>query len=288
MFDFDDDVMEKLHEEHFAQPVLVCWYSGGFRHSDGVALLKDFTDGLIDMIPDQLVLGFPDYYGMTDEGYDGWPKYVDKLVAEIDKHDHIRGRPLILLGHSRGACPAMSVANRLGPRVLKLYICACGPIIPGQPTGWEMMSKDFKKGGNKELLVWFSGLNPNPMLSQVARMNRDQVEEAIKQSPWLRDTTELMRVQYRDAMFPDMTSESSPCGQVRCPIMAAGLLRDPGCLPEAAKGWKFSTSNVFELVTIDAGHMDCLEFKENDRGRWKCELLDEFSKDMEQFIPGYN
>lgn len=86
MFDFDDDVLDQLETpaEPQQEPVLVCFYSGGFYHNDGRKLLNDLLESAAKKgIGDTLVLGFPDHYGIKGEGYEWWPIYVDRLVEEL-------------------------------------------------------------------------------------------------------------------------------------------------------------------------------------------------------------
>jgi len=262
---FDLEALEKLDKQpkkpkKRKAPVLVCFYSGGFRHADGVKLLKDITDGAAQYgLREQLVLGFPDYYDMTEEGYEPWPKYVDRLVQEIDTTKDYKSRPLILFGHSRGAEAALSLATRLGDRVLKIYIAACGPIKLGVPTGWENLSKNFKVGGTRALLTWFATLQPgNILLSRTSRLPLEEMEAAVKGSKWLTDTVNVMAVQYKDAMFPNMTADEPHIAMVSCPIVAVSPLYDGGCQPDLAAEWTHNTCGQFQMITVAAGHMDCL------------------------------
>ena len=41
---------------------------------------------------------------------------------------------------------------------------------PGEPTPWEILSKTFKQGGDRELLGWFYSLQPeNVFLKRAAQ-----------------------------------------------------------------------------------------------------------------------
>jgi len=264
---FEDNLLEQLDKLDEAprpppkKPVLICWYSGGFRHESGVKLLKDITEGAKKHgLTDQLVLGFPDYYGITGEGYDYWPVYIDRLITEIDGTKDYRNRPLIFFAHSRGAESALSLASRLSGRVLKIYIAACGPISLGQPTHWEHLSKNFKISGTRGLLSWFSQLNPsNILLSRTSQLPTEEMEKAVKESKWLTETVDVMSVQYKDATFPNMTSDNPGIRVVDAPIVAISPLFDPGCQPESMKAWTENTTAECQMITVCAGHMDCLE-----------------------------
>lgn len=279
MFDFDDEALDELDARPEQEPVLVCFYSGGFFHADGQKLLSDVLSSAARVgLGDSLVLGFPDHYGIEGEGIEWWPKYVDLLVEQIDSEEAYRGRPLLLFGHSRGACPAMSVATRLGSRVLKVYITGCGPIEMGKPTAWELLSTAFKKGGDKELLAWFSSLQPgNVILKRASDLPEVEIPNALAQSKWLASTVKLMRLQYRDATFPLMTGDDADIQVISAPLMVGVPLQDAGCTEEICKPWEFSSHGGCEFVVANQGHMDCI-VKDG-------EILAAFIKDMAKFVP---
>merc|ERR1712224_883045 len=169
------------------EPVLVGFYSGGFFHNDGRKLLDNLLECAAKKgIGESLILGFPDHYEFRGEGYEWWSKYVDRLVEEIDSEGY-SGRPLLIFGHSRGCCPAMSLATRLGKQVLKVYLCGSTPIETGKPTAWEQLSIGFKKGGDKELLAWFSSLQPgNEILARAAALPESEIPKVLDESKWLK------------------------------------------------------------------------------------------------------
>lgn len=266
------------------EPALICWYSGGFTHADGCKLLKDVQMMAAKHgVSDSLVLGFPNEYGITGEGYSWWPGYVDILIDKID--EKFFGRPLLLFGHSRGCCPCISVASRLGDRVLKVWVTSCGAIKVGEPTPWEGLSYEFKKGGDKELLAWFASLQPgNFLLARTSQLPPDEVQGAIKASKWLTDTVALMRVQYRDATFPDMTSPNSPIKRLKCPITGICPLLDMGSQPDVIAEWEGITTGHFEMIMVQAGHMDVLQAADKDK---KGGMLEIICPDMATFMPNY-
>lgn len=238
-------------------PFFCAWYSGGFSPKDGEKLLAPLIEAVRDVgLKDAAIFHFPDAYGMTDEGREPWASYIDLLIEEIDK---IAGssRPLILFGHSRGAAPATCVAYRQPERVRKVYIAACGAMQLGEATGWELLSHSFKQGGDRELLKWFSSLQPqNILLHRTAHETSDaEFEEQVQSSKFLSDMLQLMRCQYRDAMYPDPARDF---GEMEVSIMAFSPLLDPSCQPEHCKDWGRLT-NDFQLQTVNAGHMDCLQ-----------------------------
>lgn len=263
MFDFDDDALDALGPvSPYAgkEPVVVCWYSGGFYHEDGIKLYSEFLKAAAKSgIGDTLTLGFPDYYGYEDEGYDKWPAYVDRLVYEIDSVDEYKDRPLLLMGHSRGACPAMSLATRLGERVLKIYIVSCGAIPLGEPTPWELLARRFKESGDKGLLEWFYSLQPeNVILQRISSLKAEEIPAAVSESKKIEQMVKLMRLQYKDAMFPDMCAEDPPIKAVACPLWTCWPSLDPSCTKEVMQAWSKNTTGEFNVMKFKAGHMDIL------------------------------
>lgn len=288
---FDDDVLDQMVEEDAArEPILVGWYSGGFYPPEGRALLTDIMASAREAeIKDTLVLDHPDGYDIEGEGYDPYPKYIDRLIAEIDSDPARAGRPLLLLGHSRGACPCMAVSTRLGKRVLKVYIVSCGAMTPGKPTGWEMMSHDFKKGGDELLLAWLLSMQPGNLILKRAldtAADKKALQELYDDSKWLREMVSLTRMQYREAMYPDMPNKVIDV--IEAPIMAISPLQDPSCPPEANEGWAKMTTGGFELKTLDAGHMDVLKATQANKKKgilYSFPLGDLLAPDFAKFLP---
>jgi len=241
------------------QPLFCAWYSGGFAPKDGEKLLEPLLQAVKNAgVKDVAVFHFPDAYEMTGEGREPWATYVDLLVREINKAAGSKHRPLILFGHSRGAAPATCVAYRLGSRVKKVYIAACGAMRSNEPTGWELLSKSFKEGGDRDLLQWFSGIQPGNILLHRAAFetSNKEFEEQIQSSKFLSDMLDVMRSQYRDAMYPDPDRDF---GKMAVPIMAFSPSLDESCQPEHCEAWGLLTSGGFQLESLDAGHMDCLQ-----------------------------
>lgn len=250
----------KAHCHAYGEPLLVCWYSGGFTADEGKALLSNFLLGAAQHgIKDHLVLHFPNEYGMEAEGHKPWGRYVDQLIYEINKDKQNRERPLILFGHSRGAAPCLSVATRLGRRVRKVYVAACGAMKVGEPTGWELMSKEFKAGGDRALMQFFASMNPdNTLLNRTATAPDDEMKATIEGSKFLKEKVRLFATQYRDAMFPDMNWDVKV---ISSPLTCLQPLQDQTCPAELCEAWRGMTTGRFSLVPLDAGHMDCLDPK---------------------------
>lgn len=275
MFDFDED--EKIDG---SEPLLVCWYSGGFPRADGNKLMAPLIEAAKEVgFTNSLVLDLFNEYDIEGEGREPWATYVDKLVEEIDRESP--HRPLILLGHSRGAFGAMSVATRLGDRVLKVYIAASGPIKLGEPSGMEVLSIDFKeKPGDLPLLTWFSSLDPdNMMLAEMSKCTEAELQEDLSRSAMMMQKVQLMRRQYKNSMYPDMTKDilvlSVPI-MVLCPVRSAAAFDHPDNMGL----WRHNTTGEFTMETIEAGHMDCLQDKQK--------LLDGIVGDMKKFLDAWN
>ncbi|CAK9045444.1 4-xylosyltransferase IRX10L (Glucuronoxylan glucuronosyltransferase 1) (AtGUT1) (Glucuronoxylan glucuronosyltransferase 2) (AtGUT2) (Protein IRREGULAR XYLEM 10-like) (Xylan xylosyltransferase IRX10L) [Durusdinium trenchii] len=238
-------------------PFFCAWYSGGFSPKDGEKLLAPLLDAVKEAgMKDAAIFHFPDAYGIAEEGREPWAKYIDLLVEEVNQ---VAGenRPLVLFGHSRGAAPATCLAYRLQKRVKKVYIAACGAMHLGEPTGWELLSQRFKAGGDRDLLKWFSDLQPeNILLRRTAYDTSDsEFQEQVQSSKFLSEMLNLMRAQYRDAMYPDPERDF---GSMPVPIMAFSPLLDDSCQPEHCKAWGRLTED-FQLENLNAGHMDCLQ-----------------------------
>ncbi|CAL1158679.1 unnamed protein product [Cladocopium goreaui] len=264
-------------------PLFCAWYSGGFSKADGEKLLQPLMDAIhIAGVQKSSVLHFPDAYDMFGDGWEGrepWSKYVDKLVEEINKVAESESQPLILFGHSRGASPAICVASRLGARVKQVYIAACGAMQAGEPTAWETLSLNFKKGGDRELLTWFYSLQPdNVFLKRAVEKGDDEFEEQVHSSKFLSEMLSLMRRQYRDAMYPDPDRDFKA---VPANITAFAVLQDESSQPEHMEGWKLLTLGKFQNISLNAGHMDCLA--PNESG--KCELFEHLQQDLKQYLP---
>jgi len=277
MFAFDDGVLEEIDQgDPSGPPYLVCWYSGGYKKDEGRRLLVPFLESAKRVgIKDHLVLDHNNEYGMTEEGYEPYPRYVDLLVEKID--EVAAGRPLLLFAHSRGCCPAAAVATRLGCRVLKVYFVASqGAVVPGKPTPWEKLSKRFRRNGERSMLSWFSELQPgNLLLDSAAHASQEDRDEMKETSKFLANMITLMNTQYRDAMYPDMSKgviDTFPAD-----ICAIAPSKDTMCTVEACEGFHQLTSGRCDIWLIVGGHMEVLK---PDTGSTTCELHDRVLADM--------
>lgn len=284
MFDFDDEALDQMEGEpdySTKEPALIGFYSGGFLHKEGRPLLDPLLEAAAKKgIGEALVCGFPDHYGITEEGYPPWVEYVDRLVQEIDDAFG-SDTPVLIFGHSRGGEAALSLATRLGKRVRKLYIASCGGFDMGKPTPWEdPLGKGFKEGGVKRLLQWFASLQPdNLLLKSTSELAPEKIPDALAQSKFLTDKVNLMRVQYMDACFPEMTGDNPAIKAIDVPIMAFHPIEDLSCPYDACEMWKHATTASLEIHSVKAGHMSILQ-----KG---CECLEIATSDMAKFLPAF-
>merc|ERR1712167_3629 len=79
-------------------------------------------------------------------------------------------------------------------------------------------------------------------------------------SQQIKNMTELHRVQYVDAMYPDPDGDF---GLLQCPIYSVAPLQDPECQLGPMQGWMDLTSakDTSKVDWVDAGHMDCTKNK---------------------------
>ena len=96
----------------------------------------------------------------------------------------------------------------------------------------------------------------------------EPLEPRVQSSKFLSEMLELMRCQYRDAMYPDPLRDF---GHMSVPLMVFSPAHDESCQPEHCKAFASDSpfvvkawgqlSEHFELETLEAGHMDCLQMK---------------------------
>jgi len=241
-----------LQEPH-ELPVLCLWYSGGLDPTQGREQMAPMVKAAKEAgLKHVLVLDYPDTYNIQGEGSAPWCRYVDRLIEEIDKDPDRRNKPLIFLGHSRGATPAATTAAKLGKRVLKLYALSSGGPVPGQPSPFQQLSMAFKASTDLDLLKWFCGLNPVPLLLGVMRSVMSG-EMTIEESPYLTEKVGLMKRQYVNAIWPDMQKDFKV---LPIPILAVAGKYDPNESKPSMDVWKVWSTKKVKVQFIEAAHMD--------------------------------
>jgi len=263
----DDYWLESEEEEaetllDAKRPLLAIWYSGGFSVKEGRKYVDEFREAAKKNGQECVVLDHWDAYGIEGRGTANWPEYINRCIEEIDKEPHHRGRDLFLFGHSRGATAAVCTAAQLGSRVKKVYVVSTPGPTPGEESFFANLSEHFKaearKGelqGDLALLDWFLSLDPaNPVLrAMIASLKKGEI--TISDSPFLSEKLDVMKKQYREAMWPDMQRDHGP---IEAPILVVSPALDPGAQPEGCQKWAHWTNGGFELESVRAGHMDIM------------------------------
>lgn len=242
------------------KPVLGVFYSGGMSKQQGAEMVKEFlTVAAGKGITDQVLLHHPEGYDIEGDGTDAWPSYIGRLIEAIDSDADRRGRPLILWGHSKGATEAMSLATRLGERVLKVYCVASGAPRPGEVSPFQTMAENFKLGTDLDLLKWFCTMNVDRALHRMVEAV-EKGDLTIESSPYLKNKLALMKRQYVTTTYPDMARDFKV---IAAPIMGVWPMTDPSTPRDSVEAWSVWTSGGFELRKVSAGHMDCLRTREH-------------------------
>jgi len=126
------------------------------------------------------------------------------------------------------------------------------------------------------MIAFFADLQPgNVVLQRAARTSDDEREEMKESSKFLSNMVELMTVQYLHATLPDMSKgviDVFPAG-----ICAISPLSDSSCTPESLQDYRKLTMGDFQVVSIDAGHMDILKPAGDTK---KFELFDKVHEDI--------
>lgn len=292
MFDDDllDDMDAKQGEMMSKDPVLLLLFSGGFYPDEGRNLLKDVIACAEENgFRHTFVVDHPDGYDMKGSGYDPYPEYIKRCEEEIDKDPDRAGRPLVIFGHSRGCCGGMALATYFEDRVIKTFLCACGPIALGTPTMWENLSKHFQTGGDDLILEWLFSMQPGnlilPRALEVARRDPEgELQKMYADSKWLRNMVGLTRLQYKEAMYPLMTGDDPVIQKVHCDICAVCPLKDPGATPEVMAGWENISTGKFQMLEVDAGHIDILQAEKKKGQTIKFPLGDAIGPEFAKLI----
>lgn len=239
------------------RPVLCIWYSGGLDPTQGREQMEKLVNEARQAgLQHVLVMDYPDTYGITGQGSAPWCRYVEYMVKELDSDPDRRQRPVILLGHSRGATPAMTMAAKLGDRVLKVYCLSSGAPVPGYPSPFQQMSAFFRAMRDIDLLRWFCSMNPVPLLVGVMKSVEDGTM-TIYDSPFLTEKVALMKRQYVNTCWPDMKKDFI---KIHAPILVVAGKKDETVTTEAAELWKEWTSKSAKVKSLDCGHMETAGF----------------------------
>mmetsp|Transcript_27527 Transcript_27527/g.62010 ORF Transcript_27527/g.62010 Transcript_27527/m.62010 type:complete len:199 (+) Transcript_27527:75-671(+) len=157
-------------------------------------------------------MGHPDSYGIDANGTIGWKRYLDALVMDIDVAKGPQ-RPVILWGYGRGAATAMTLAGRLGARVMQLIILCAEAPAPGQEVNpFEADSMMISTSSDREIVSWLSATSHDTVLLEMA-LSIQEGTSRIQDSAHLKGILTATKKQYN--MWPDMARDMKV---VRCPL----------------------------------------------------------------------
>mmetsp|Transcript_106469 Transcript_106469/g.298166 ORF Transcript_106469/g.298166 Transcript_106469/m.298166 type:complete len:174 (-) Transcript_106469:10-531(-) len=153
----------------------------------------------------------------------------------------------------------MTLAARLRERVLKVYCVASGAPKHDEVSPFQRMAEEFKGRSDLDLLRWFCTMNADRALHRMVEAC-SAGELQIESSPYLRGKLQLMKRQYVNAIYPDMSRDFLI---LSVPILAVWPTRDSTSPEAEMEAWGTWTTGGFELRPVAAGHMDCLRTAEH-------------------------
>mmetsp|Transcript_53253 Transcript_53253/g.155105 ORF Transcript_53253/g.155105 Transcript_53253/m.155105 type:complete len:754 (-) Transcript_53253:69-2330(-) len=236
------------------EPVLVCWNIVGFRLKEGTEKLAGLFVAAKQLgIKDHVMLSYPEDYGVKGEGDETWATYVDRLIEKIDRSPRRLGRPLLLFAHSNASGAALSVAVRLGARVLKIYLVD-GPAPRPEYDVFAVSHASFKSFTDADWVQKLYSWNPgSSVLREMAKACTVEGWEVSK-SPGAQEILEHGRRMYINAVYPkvgrDLTSIPSP-------ILAFKMIEDVIDLASVA-ALQLWTTGGFDLVRVECTHVGWL------------------------------
>jgi len=126
------------------------------------------------------------------------------------------------------------------------------------------------------MLGWFASLQPgNLLLERAAAAPDDQYEAMRTGSSFLADIVDLLNVQYRNGMYPDMSK--GDIDVFPADVWAIAPSSDPKCTPDSIQGYHKITSGRCQVITVEGSHMGCLGSEGSSK---PCELHDKVIADM--------
>jgi surfactin synthase thioesterase subunit len=238
-------------------PLLVSFYSGGLTAADGRKMLRRWTAAAkLAGFEDALVLDGPMEFESECTVFDD---YVSRLEAQVSAAAGAE-RPVLLVGHSRGAMAAFGLAQRLGSRVRCLYVVACRPPLP--PDGAFGLNETWGVGASGEGRAALRALGDEGVLRGLLAWENEMMTSWLEKprASWpatVAATVERIRREYSSEVLAGM-----PLAPLGVPIVgvAASNERPLGETRQKMEGWRQMTGAAFELQTIEGrGHFNILQ-----------------------------
>lgn len=272
-----DDSSCSSDEGGGSTPVLVCFNIVGFRLQQGIEKFAGlFVSARKLGIKDHVVLSYPEDYGIEGGG-DRWWEYVDRLIEAIDKKPRRAGRPLLLWAHSLGVVPALSVAYRLGSRVLKIYMADGSAPERGGFDGWAAQTADFQSWSDARWMLQLAAWNPGSSVLQEMAAAVQQGWDPSK-SKGAQDLLAHGKRQYLNAIHPVMGRDADV---VVAPIFVFSMIRDEVVPLDHVMQLERWTTGGLHVERFDATHMGWLEPTADKATRsHRCYLFDRVCADI--------
>ena len=253
------DISELSLEGFKGPPLLVSFYSGGLNAFDGRKILRRWLAAakLAGFDEGGLVLDGPMEY---EESCTTYHEFVAALIAKVNQADPAKTRPILLVGHSRGAMSAFALAHALGPRVKKLYVVACRPPLP--PAGAFSLNDAWGVGLSDEGRQQLSRLSDEKVLTGLRSWENEMLTRWLDspRAEWpgaVAETVARVRREYSSPVLATM-----PLVPLSVPILGVAAA-DEGPKGETAQkmeGWKAMTTKGFELKVLEGlGHFNILQ-----------------------------
>jgi len=259
-------------------PVLVCWNIVGFRLQQGAEKLAGlFWSARRLGIKDHVVLSYPEDHGIEGEGEGKWREYVESLIKAIDRKPRHVGRPLLLWAHSAASAAALSVAWRLGSRVLKVYMVDGYAPEPGGYNIWAGSTADFKTWSDAKWILTLASWNPG---STVLREMATAVMSGwdVSNSRGAQSLLAHGKRQYLNSIHPNLARD---VGVIPAPILAFSMSRDDVIVLGSVLNLGRWTSAGFCLERFEATHMGWLEpTADKTTSVRRCGVFDQICEDM--------
>mmetsp|Transcript_101048 Transcript_101048/g.185086 ORF Transcript_101048/g.185086 Transcript_101048/m.185086 type:complete len:195 (+) Transcript_101048:1-585(+) len=147
----------------------------------------------------------------------------------------------------------MSLAKRLGERVLKVYInCWSMGTLSDRVAASKYLQASNAQTDDVGVFKFLCKSMPNSAMLKTMREGTKEEDLAaeIAKSSAIQDLIELARRQYTNAIFPHPERD---LGQISAPILALHARQDYSLKPESFEAWKTWTSGAFNFQVVEGG-----------------------------------